>query len=124
LPKWTLINLIQLFASNPSISHLLVLVKNSKMPLNIDLNTPCVDSEMMESYIEPSINLNYPSSSTFNFSSIDLNEEKEICKNEIDLLMEDINIDDEEDINIDYEDINIDDLYANEALPMEEGMPC
>ncbi|KAL5068871.1 hypothetical protein RYX36_019758 [Vicia faba] len=36
------------------------------MPLNIDLNSPYVDHEMMECNIAPSINLNDPSSSNDN----------------------------------------------------------
>jgi hypothetical protein len=93
------------------------------MPLNIDLNTPCIDHESMECNIETSIDLNYPSmtpstpsSSTFNLFSIDLNDcpTNEEDENELEhrvLPMEDINIDDE--------DINIDDLFANGVLPME-----
>lgn len=42
------------------------------MPLNIDLNTPYIDHEMMECNIAPSINLNGPSSSNFNLSFKDL----------------------------------------------------
>ncbi|CAI8608586.1 unnamed protein product [Vicia faba] len=42
------------------------------MPLNIDLNTPYIDHEMMECNIAPSINLNDPSSSNFNLSFKDL----------------------------------------------------
>jgi hypothetical protein len=42
------------------------------MPLNIDLNTP-IDPEMIEFNLSSYIDLNYPSSSTFNVSSIDLN---------------------------------------------------
>jgi anti-sigma factor ChrR (cupin superfamily) len=61
------------------------------MPLNIDLNTP-IDPEMIEFNLSSYIDLNYPSSSTFNVSSIDLNvcpsneeeekEHEEICQDE------------------------------------------
>jgi len=61
------------------------------MPLNIDLNTP-IDPEMIEFNLSSSIDINYPSSSTFNVSSIDLNmfssneeeekEHEEICQDE------------------------------------------
>ncbi|KAL5069653.1 hypothetical protein RYX36_020540 [Vicia faba] len=64
------------------------------MPLNIDLNSPYVDHEMMECNIAPSINLNDPSSSNDNevehgFSNHD-------------------------------EDIDVDALYSNEVYVMEE----
>jgi len=61
------------------------------MPLNIDLNT-AIDPEMIEFNLTSSIDINYPSSSTFNVSSIDLNmcpsneeeekEHEEICQDE------------------------------------------
>lgn len=56
------------------------------MPLNIDLNTPYIDHEMMECNIAPSINLNDPSSSNLNLSFMGLNggssNEEDNCENE------------------------------------------
>ncbi|KAI5413265.1 hypothetical protein KIW84_057751 [Lathyrus oleraceus] len=90
------------------------------MPLNIDLNTPYIDHEMMECNIAPSINLNDPSSSNFNLSFKDLhgsssNEEymKEAnmfnCENDFEHGIFNIN-----------EDIDVDALYSNEVHVMEE----
>lgn len=91
------------------------------MPLNIDLNTPYIDHEMMECNIAPSINLNDPSSSNFNLSFKDLHgsssneeymEEANMfnCENDFEHGIFNIN-----------EDIDVDALYSNEAHVMEEG---
>ncbi|KAL5061896.1 hypothetical protein RYX36_023633 [Vicia faba] len=64
------------------------------MPLNIDLNSPYVDHEMIECNITPSINLNDPSSSN---------------DNEV-----------EHGFPNHDEDIGVDALYSNEVYVMEE----
>ncbi|CAL5203138.1 unnamed protein product [Lathyrus oleraceus] len=90
------------------------------MPLNIDLNTPYIDHEMMECNIAPSINLNDPSSSNFNLSFKDLHgsssneeymEEANMfnCENDFEHGIFNIN-----------EDIDVDALYSNEVHVMEE----
>ncbi|KAI5430436.1 Metal transporter Nramp6 [Lathyrus oleraceus] len=90
------------------------------MPLNIDLNTPYIDHEMMKCNIAPSINLNDPSSSNFNLSFKDLHgsssneeymEEANMfnCENDFEHGFFNIN-----------EDIDVDALYSNEVHVMEE----
>ncbi|XP_050891543.1 uncharacterized protein LOC127097074 [Lathyrus oleraceus] len=90
------------------------------MPLNIDLNTPYIDHEMMECNIAPSINLNDPSSSNFNLSFKDLHgsssneeymEEANMfnCENDFEHGIFNIN-----------EDIDVDALDSNEVHVMEE----
>ncbi|KAL5070871.1 hypothetical protein RYX36_021758, partial [Vicia faba] len=83
------------------------------MPLNIDLNTPYVDHEVMECKITPSINLNDPSSSNLNLSFMDLNDgssnEEDNCENEF-----------EHGFSNHDEDIDVDALYSNEVHVMEE----